>query len=209
MAIIFDKIINLIFPKDISVLELEKMTGEEILERLPKAPLDAFGTVALFSYKDRRIKTLINEIKYNQNKILLEKIGVLLAERAMQTFEDTLQFGAHKIHLVPIPTSHSRENTRGYNPPFELAKAIAKNFPESFAVSPILKKIRETKRQALLPRLERLTNLKGAFSVTENAPADQVFIIDDITTTGATILEAKQTLENSKIKVLGAIVIAH
>ncbi len=205
-----EKILNVIFPKEISVLELEQMSPEGLLTSLPLSQESATaGVASIFLYKDKRVKTLIHEIKYNRNKILLEKTGKILADRAIGFFEESLVFGKNKIYLIPIPSSHSRENLRGYNPPEELAKEIETNYPESFKTKPILIKIRETNRQARLSRSERLTNLKGAFAVSANAPTGMAIIVDDISTTGATISEAKSVLENSNIKVMGAIVIAH
>lgn len=204
-----EKIINLLFPKEVSVLELESMFVEDMLSLFPKPEENGVEISALFSYKDKRVKKLIHEIKYNQNKILMRKVGRILSERAMGFFEDSLQFGSKKIQLVPIPSSHSRENMRGYNPPEEIAREIVKNFPESFSLSLVLTKIRETKRQALLPRSERLSNLEGAFAVSANAPDGVALIIDDIYTTGATINEAKCVLKDSNINVVGVLTVAH
>ncbi len=62
---------------------------------------------------------------------------------------------------------------------------------------------RETKPQTRLPRSERLSNVAGAFAVTdEQAIADtHIFILDDVTTTGATLANAATPLRRAGAKV--------
>ncbi len=205
-----NKIIDIIFPKDLNVLELERMSAEELEKALPATRARPEEILALFSYKDARVKTLIQEIKYNQNKNLTTKVAKLLTERSLEFFEENLSWTKQKILLVPIPTGADRQQKRGYNPPFELAKEMAKDQKEIFVAADILKKVRQTKRQAQLPRHERLTNLQGAFAVTAKASASRMaIIVDDISTTGATVSEAKRALSEAGFKTLGAVVMAH
>ncbi len=202
---IFEKIINLLFPKEVPVIELERMSPEELARRLSPARPEN-GITPLFSYKDKRVKTLVLEIKIHENKILAEKVAEIMCEKILESFEEDLQFEEHKIFLVPVPTSHNRANERGYNPAELIARKIVEMRPDIFEYVSLLKKIRETKRQTRLSRAERLTNLVGAFvSVETNAP---VIIIDDVSTTGATILEARRALQEKNIFVRGAYVVA-
>lgn len=208
-----DKVIDFIFPKEITVIELEKLSCEELLLKLPEAretiETKNNNTIALFAYRNKNTKTLISEIKYGRNKIILEKVGKVLADKIMENFEDLLVLQSQKIGLVPIPTSSGRESVRGYNQAEEIAKEIAINFPDSFIVLPILTKTKNTKRQALLRKEERLENLKNAFSLQSKIDITQVVIIDDIITTGATICEARRTLNDANINVIGGAVVAH
>jgi len=205
----FDKIINLIFPKEISVVELENLSPEGLAKLLPPPPSGGGGADALFSYKDRRVKTLVNEIKHHENKILAEKATELMCEKILEIFEDDLQFGTRKFALVPVPSSSNRKNERGYNPAELIAQKIVAARPDIFTFAPILKKIRETKRQINLSRKERLTNLVGVFKAEPfDISKGSAIVIDDVSTTGATIAEAKRALEKEKIFVQGTCVIA-
>ena len=188
------------------MLGLEKMSVHELLQRLPKPKITANTNTALFAYQDGRTKTLVDEIKHHENKVLMGKVAELICEKILESFEEDLQFGTYKISLVSIPSSAGRANERGYNPAELITKKIIELRSDIFEFAPILKKVRETKRQTNLPRAERLTNLVGAFeAVASNAP---VIIIDDVSTTGATIAEAKRALSEKNIFVRGSFVVA-
>lgn len=207
MGKLFEKIIDALFPKEMSVLELEKMSPIQMANAFRK--VDSQNEIhSLFSYKDRKIKILVSEIKHHQNKILIEKTSELMIEKILEIFEDDLQFGDHKIYLVPIPSSNSRLNERGYNPSELIVRKICESRTDLFSYAPILKKIRETKRQTNLQRSERLTNLVGAFNATEKNNFGSCILIDDVSTTGATISEAIRALQEKNIFTKGAVVIA-
>lgn len=191
--------------------ELEKLSASELVRLLPPGRQEN-GISPLFLYKDRRVKALVHEIKQNANEVLAGKVAELMAEKVLEFFEDSLVFGEHKIALVPVPTSGKRQGSRGYNPAEMLAQKMAAVRPDIFEYAPILVKIRETERQAKLRRKERLTNLVGAFRAepfgTPKGSASPALIIDDVSTTGATITEAKRALTDKNINVHGTSVIA-
>lgn len=207
MRSILEKIIDALFPKEMSVLELEKMSPAQMVSDFKKA--DSKNEIhSLFSYKDKKAKTLVGEIKHHQNKILVEKITELMTEKILGIFEDNLQFGNHKIYLIPIPSSSSRLNERGYNPSELIAQKIYESRSDLFEYAPVLQKIRETKRQTNLQRRDRLTNLVGAFSANTENSFDLSILIDDVSTTGATIFEARRALQEKNIFTKGAVVVA-
>lgn len=204
----FEKIIDLLFPKEITVVELEKMPVSEMLRRFTKPTTSENKTSALFSYHDKKVRALVLEIKIRENKILIEKVAELMCQKILESFEEDFQFDAHKISLVPIPSSTNRVHERGYNPAELISQKIVKIRPDIFDYAPILRKIRETKRQTNLPRSERLTNLAGAFETAASNAPSSVIIIDDVSTTGATMAEAKRALAKEKIYIRGTFVIA-
>ena len=98
--------------------------------------------------------------------------------------------------LVPVPLHPRKRRERGYNQSAELAKSLSKlsGLPWLDA----LKRTRYTDSQAGLDRAGRLKNLRGAFAVKRFAARqlrDQdVLLVDDVLTTGATAHECAQTL---------------
>lgn len=62
-----------------------------------------------------------------------------------------------------------------------------------------------------LSKKERLTNLKDAFALCKgvNVHGREILLVDDVTTTGATILEAKKVLLASGAKKVNCITVAH
>jgi ComF family protein len=95
---------------------------------------------------------------------------------------------------TPIPISRERLARRGYNQsalialPFALAAGISYR-PGS------LVRNRETPSQVGLSAEVRRQNLKGAFlSSSKAVQGKKILVIDDVTTTGATLEEAAKTL---------------
>ena len=128
--------------------------------------------------------------------------------------------------LVPIPLHRSKLNQRGYNQAELIARKIIElDGNTNFTLEKnVLIKVTETKRQAHIKnRNERLRNLSGSFGI-KNQRENQaeymeqneiplkgknIILIDDITTTGATLTEAKKTLKNAGARKVIAFTVAH
>lgn len=100
------------------------------------------------------------------------------------------------IHvIVPIPLHPSRQRKRGYNQSAILAGKLSclTGIPVR---EDILFRIRNTKPQKMLGKSERKQNLKGAFAVSRRwKGGENVLLIDDIYTTGATVEKAAEMLK--------------
>ena len=172
----------------------------------------------LYDYRHPPIKKAVWLLKYRGKKklagILAEAMyGRILEELAelsiMENFRDPI--------LIPIPLSPKRYRERGFNQ----AELIGKKLIELQNSSPrksfvleknILMKIKETKHQAQIKdRRERLKNLTGSLAI-KNAQlikGRNIILIDDVTTTGATLNEAKKILKQSGARKVIAFTIAH
>lgn len=184
--------------------------------KLPRAfddAEDAAWMTSLFSYKDPTIKEAMWDIKFHGRFAAAGIFGPLLARAAEKKLPIELKDGA--ILLVPIPPSKSGKKKRGYNQTLMLAKALRRNTTLSTQIrTNILKKIRQTEKQAMLSdRTMRLQNMEGAFGVDDGSAADVrgrvMLLVDDITTTGATLREARRALLEAGARAVFAITIAH
>ncbi|HIM01678.1 MAG TPA: ComF family protein [Myxococcales bacterium] len=108
--------------------------------------------------------------------------------------------------VVPVPLHVRRLRSRGFNPASQLARAIAKQ-TTSGLVTDLLLRHRDTPTQTNLGRNARRKNVRGAFSCTRNAP-DNVWLVDDVVTTGSTLEEAARCLKAAGAKSVHAICIA-
>lgn len=104
--------------------------------------------------------------------------------------------------IVPIPLSKKRYRDRGFNQSLLIAKQVARTF--SFTVNAdLLKRNKNTVYQSELSKQERKLNVQDAFVVnkTKNtALPSHVLLVDDISTTGATLVAATKALINAGVK---------
>jgi ComF family protein len=118
--------------------------------------------------------------------------------------------------VAPVPLGPARLSSRGYNQAWELIKALRRS-PRLTGRPPpglaqALVRIGERPDQHELPREERLRNLRDAF-VAHPAHAPQlagahVLLVDDVTTTGATLQAAAQALLRGGAQRVSALVFA-
>ncbi len=168
-----------------------------------------------FVYDDQ-LKKLIIKLKYFHKKdiggFLVERLKIAL--QANQSFSNLeFQISNSKIFITRIPTHRWREYfIKGYNQSKILVKELSKitDIPRI----EIAKKQKHTKTQASLDRVWRLKNLKNTFSLLPELPFtgnETLLIVDDITTTWATINELAKLIKQQfpKIKVRWAVLWRH
>ena len=98
--------------------------------------------------------------------------------------------------LVPIPSwKHHRANP--------LPNLIARGLGPVRA--DLLQRTRASAGQHHLGRQQRLCNLSGAFRADAGGTTLELWLVDDILTTGGTALAAKQALEHAGHRVLGLV----
>lgn len=206
-------ILNLIFPHQAKIRKIEEMPIHE-MTNLNRALLSPQNFIfPIFSYKNQTVRNIVHQIKFKGNKIIASKIGLILAEEIQAYILESSQFeSAKKYILAPIPLSKQRLRERGFNQAQLLAKNIADNLPDIFCREDVLIRHVNTNPQTKTQnRKERLENIKGCFSVknAEEIKKHHVILIDDVTTTGATLAEARKTLKRSGIKNVIAFTVAH
>lgn len=118
--------------------------------------------------------------------------------------------------LVPVPLSAARLASRGYNQAWELIKAIRYLPPApgaaSTALADALVRLAQGPDQHQLPREQRLHNLQGAFAAhpdhAHRLAGAHVLLVDDVSTTGATLQAAAKALLSAGAQRVSALVFA-
>jgi len=89
--------------------------------------------------------------------------------------------------IVPVPLHRKRMRSRGYNQSEKLARHIGERL--ELDVVNCLSRERDTPSQTTLSRDQRSANVAGAFACSPYVEGLNVMIVDDVLTTGATLLE--------------------
>ena len=144
---------------------------------------------AVFEYNDTS-KTLVLNLKYHDATELAPNLGRWMASAASPFLP--------ACHVVlPVPLFWQRQLKRRYNQSLLLGHALAKQAQLPF-LPDTLRRIRHTAPQTGLSRRQRQENMNRAFAVPEKAKArlrqQNVLLVDDVYTTGATINACTHTL---------------
>lgn len=146
------------------------------------------------------LKKAIRTFKYGRVRELDCELGRLIA-RVMP------DQGEHPPVLCPVPLHWMRKFQRGFNQAERLARVVARE--KGMSVALLLKRIRPTGAQAKRARAERLTAVAGAFRWSGGSPPQRVILIDDLSTTGATLNACAQALKDAGVSHVEAWVVAH
>lgn len=120
-----------------------------------------------------------------------------------------------RIVLVPAPSRGAAVRSRGDDPTLGLARRAARRLNRAglpTAVVPALRLARSTADQAGLGAQQRADNLAGAARVPDRlmgtVAGRPVVLVDDVVTTGATLVESTRALRAAGGVVVGAAVVA-
>lgn len=103
--------------------------------------------------------------------------------------------------LVPVPLHPRRLRLRGFNQAELLCDSLAEE--ANLRVKRELRRVRDTPSQTDLSAAERRLNVRGAFIASVDSFVNEVVVlVDDVTTTGATLRECARTLiQNGALEV--------
>jgi ComF family protein len=147
------------------------------------------------------IRHAIHSLKYYRNVAL----GDVLA-RDLVTY--VRELGWQVDMVVPVPLGRQRMKERGYNQAGLLAMPVS--FVQNWYYSPqAVTRIRETRSQVGLSEMERKENISGAFRAEPGRVSGKmILLMDDVTTTGATMAACSEALKKAGAKAVYALTLA-
>ncbi len=161
-------------------------------------------SIALFHF-DHVIKKVIGDFKYRDQIFLAKKLAKIFLQKAEKEISD-----ADLIIAVPLHLKKLRK--RKFNQAVLIGKFLTKTTLGKKFYPDFLLKIKETKSQTELSQKAREKNLKRAFLVNkkyrELLRGKKILLIDDVTTTGATLENCAKELKRRGAKEVTVMTIA-
>lgn len=149
---------------------------------------------------DRTIQRAIHHLKYLRQRRIAHPLGDLIYV-ALQLDPQP----ADAILAVPLHADRLAE--RGFNQSDELARHLAAH--SGLPVLAGLERSRDTGHQAGLSRLKRGSNVAGAFVWRgSRPPPERVLLVDDVLTTGATLVACAEALRDAGAREVRAVAVA-
>lgn len=181
----------------------------------PPPPSELKYITSLFDYRNGTIRKALWALKYRGGRRMGKMLGGVMYSKITKIVErEQMTNSFQKVILIPIPLSKKRLEERGFNQSEVLAEELSyRDQGKSFTLeTSVLYRTRDTGSQALIKdRTARINNVKRCFAVrnTNKILGKNIILIDDITTTGATLEEARKVLVDNGARRVIAVTVGH
>lgn len=186
-----------------------------------QSPQTADGLISIYDYHDEKVANILIKGKYSFLPDVYKQLGIILADAIKKDFPVLLTSNIY--NLTPVPLHWMRQRWRGFNQSEILANEMAKELGLKFSY--VLERKKFTKTQKNLKKEQRIKNVESAFAIAHQYFSPQAWgdalsasegqrgrndsdtngtiknqnflLIDDVTTTGNTLLEAAKVLKRN------------
>jgi len=171
----------------------------------PCHPEAQYTLASATHYTHAHVQKLIWQMKYQHWQSAATPLSTLLV-----TYFNALPHHFTDYHIVPIPLHKNKEWKRGFNQ----AAIIGGHISTHLHIPTITKnlvRIKDTSAQADQKDYTlREKNIEGAFHITRphEFKNKHILLVDDVTTSGATLREAARVLKSAGAKKIVAAVVA-
>lgn len=204
--------LDFLFPPSKVSKDLNKLDSIKLINKCKRSNEhnNSFIT-SIFDYKDKFVSEMLWELKFYKNEKVADLCAPLVCKEIYCILEKK---GLENTFIIPVPITNRKRRYKGFNQTEILCQKIIdidKKFILNYCPK-LVKKIRNTKNQHdIKNKQKRLTNLNEAFVLNQNSDVKNknFIIVDDVTTTGATILEIKNVLKKAGAKNVYGVTIAH
>ncbi len=176
-------------------------------ERLYACPKFQELSSLFFYEKGGAVQKVIHSFKYKAHTDLVKFFGLRAKQKG---YFAHWQEQAYDLVLA-VPISEKRRKTRGYNQAFLMAQELASHLSVAVSEDFVLHS-NSSQSQTKLSKYERITNTEGRFSLNPKyakaKPPKRVLLVDDVLTTGATLLAIAFLLEDLGVERIDVFTIA-
>ena len=111
--------------------------------------------------------------------------------------------------LMPVPLHRKRLRERGFNQAELLARELARLLDASLSTGALRRTVDTSSQVDTATRAERLQNVRDAFAADQPLNGETVVLVDDVTTTGATLSSAARVLLSAGASCVYGLTYAH
>jgi ComF family protein len=171
------------------------------IPRIGGAETSLLSASAAYQFEDP-LRQAIHTLKYDRIQRIAPLLGDLLVNHLKK---HPLPMDA----VIPVPLHPHRMAERGFNQSSLLAGRIAEVYGVSLRTKGLVR-TRDTAHQVGLDAQERRKNMQEAFVWrSKKAPPARVVLIDDVTTTGSTLIACAEVLRAAGAQEVRALALAH
>ena len=149
-------------------------------------------TLSAYIYAEP-INHLITRMKFSGNLALARLLGLLLRDHILPAVTPLPEA------ILPVPLHDRRLKERGFNQSLELARPLARQLQLPLLTDQVRRRV-ATPSQTGLSKQQRRANLRRAFEVVAELPYEHIAIVDDVITTGETVVALAGCLKKSGVK---------
>jgi len=152
-----------------------------------------YRNISVFKYT-REFSSIVHKFKYHGHRYLARPFAEQMSIKIKE-----MDFPVD--YIIPVPLHHEKEEERGYNQSYLLAKYIGKTLGIKVLDNVLIRDM-YTESQTMLKKERRKENVCGAFSVKNRIIVHSkiILLIDDILTTGSTLDECARVLLDNGVK---------
>ncbi|MCA9383226.1 ComF family protein [Candidatus Dojkabacteria bacterium] len=175
----------------------KKLSGQEYLHSNCSRYSKLDGVFIVVDYNEAA-KKILYEIKFEYHYKYADKVALLMKTKFNQLALD-IDF------VIPVPLHRNKKWLRGFNQ----AELICRKLP--IPIKNIITRVSNTRTQVGLDQQARKSNLIGAFELNTklDLSGKDLLLVDDVTTSGATLEECAKLLKDSGVSNVYALVWAH
>lgn len=193
---IFSLFVDILLPPRRTDLLVRRLNVDELLN---------IQTERGFPYQDPRVTALVWEIKYYANARAAAMASAMLAPQVTELAAEDVG----RPLLIPVPMHAARRKERGHNQTETLCAALLPHLPGIEYRSEVLVRTKNTPHQQGLARHMRLHNVKNSMRASGAVRGRTCIVVDDVTTTGATLAEAARALTEAGAHTVHTIALAY
>jgi len=172
-----------------------------------------FGIDGIFSFfrYDGIVKKAIKDVKYRFVSDIVEELISHAPTSSFSSLTKLLSSKPLSFLIVPIPLHWSRANFRGFNQSEVLALKLAKRLNIPVRRDILMRKQRTKPQVEMKNRKDRFKNMEEVFQINRNSEAmkqpastqrgecsnSAIILVDDVSTTGATLRSAASILKRA------------